>query len=62
MADPNQQLAIVVIPAAVAALAEILKVIATLKAHSGLTDEEIQAIVDQKLTDNEKALLALMQL
>lgn len=61
MSETNQ-IVVAAIPAAVSALAEILKLIATLKAHSGLTDEEMQAMVDAKLSENEKNILILLGL
>lgn len=49
-----------VIPAAISALAEILNLIANLRGASGLTDEELQAMIDAKIPENERKLLDLL--
>ena len=49
-----------VLPSAITALAEILRLIQALRAAGGLSDEELQAMIDAKIPENERALLALL--
>ena len=51
---------IAAIPVAIQALAAILNLIANLKAASGLTDEQLQAVIDAQIPENDRKLLALL--
>ena len=48
------------IPVAIQALASILNLIASLRAASGLTDEQLQDLIDQQIPENDRKLLALL--
>lgn len=48
------------LPSAISALAEILSLIANLRGAAGLTDAELQAMIDAKIPQNEQKLLALL--
>ncbi len=48
------------IPSAINALAEILALIGVLRAASGLPDAELQTMIDARIAENERKLLALL--
>lgn len=51
---------IAAIPVAIQALASILNLIASLRAASGLADEQLQDLIDQQIPENDRKLLALL--